>query len=112
MKATLSIPLGYTMIQALGLGAQEVSHCYQEFESFQRINSASAYASSENASEIYLMVVIGNRDDNTVGNLEWSIHLQNLGMERELIVIPGSGHGIRGVSKIPIQGFIISSKTA
>ena len=40
------------------------------------------------------MVVIGNKDANYIGNLEWSIHLQNLNIKHELVVVPGTGHGI------------------
>jgi len=43
---------------------------------------------------VNLMVVIGNKDDNYVGNLQWSIHLRELGIPHELVVVPGAGHGI------------------
>jgi enterochelin esterase-like enzyme len=57
-------------------------------------NNASEYADRNNAPPVNLMVVIGNQDDNYVGNLQWSIHLQELGIKHELIVVPGTGHGI------------------
>ena len=57
-------------------------------------NNASEYAARKNAPPINLMAVIGNKDDNYVGNLQWSIHLQELGIKHELIVVPGAGHGI------------------
>jgi enterochelin esterase-like enzyme len=57
-------------------------------------NNALVYAARDNAPEVNLMVVIGNKDANYVGNLEWSIHLQNLNIKHELVVVPGTGHGI------------------
>ena len=57
-------------------------------------NNATEYAAKKNAPKVNLMVVIGNKDDNYVGNLEYSIHLKNLGIKHELIVVPGAGHGI------------------
>lgn len=40
------------------------------------------------------MVVIGDKDDNYVGNLQWSIHLRGLGIPHQLVVVPGAGHGV------------------
>lgn len=57
-------------------------------------NNATMYAARNDSRPVNLMVVIGNEDDNYVGNLQWSIHLQELGIEHELVVVPGTGHGI------------------
>lgn len=57
-------------------------------------NNAALYAARKDAPPVNLMAVIGNKDDNYVGNLQWSIHLQELGIKHELIVVPGAGHGI------------------
>ena len=57
-------------------------------------NNASLYAAQNNAPAINLMAVIGTKDDNYIGNLQWSIHLQELGIKHELVVVPGTGHGI------------------
>ena len=57
-------------------------------------NKARVYAARKDAPPINLMVVIGNKDDNYVGNLQWSIHLRELGIPHELVVVPGAGHGI------------------
>ena len=57
-------------------------------------NNARVYATRTNAPPVHLMVVIGNKDDNYAGNLQWSIHLKELGIIHELVVVPGTGHGI------------------
>lgn len=58
-------------------------------------NNALVYASQKDAPEVRLMVVIGNEDDNYLGNLDWSMHLHALKIPHELVVVPGTGHGIK-----------------
>lgn len=43
---------------------------------------------------VRLMVVVGNQDDNYPGNLVWCAKLAELGIEHELMVVPGTGHGV------------------
>jgi enterochelin esterase-like enzyme len=57
-------------------------------------NNASLYAAKKNAPKLNLMVVIGDKDDNYIGNLQWSIHLRELGIPHQLVVVPGAGHGV------------------
>ncbi|MCB1121931.1 MAG: prolyl oligopeptidase family serine peptidase [Verrucomicrobiae bacterium] len=57
-------------------------------------NNASLYANRKNAPPVNLMIVIGDKDDNYVGNLQWSIHLKELGIPHQLVVVPGAGHGV------------------
>ena len=58
-------------------------------------NNAAVYAARKDAPEVKLMVVIGDQDDNYAGNLQWAIHLRELGIHHELVVVPGTGHGIK-----------------
>ncbi|MCZ6674558.1 MAG: prolyl oligopeptidase family serine peptidase, partial [Verrucomicrobia bacterium] len=57
-------------------------------------NNASVYAARKDAPKVRLMVVIGNQDDNYIGNLQWCAHLKSLKIEHDLVVVPGTGHGI------------------
>ncbi len=58
-------------------------------------DNARAYAERGNeVPPVNLMIVIGDEDGNYVGNLQWSIFLRELGINHELMVVPGTGHGI------------------
>jgi len=58
-------------------------------------DNAIAYAKrGETAPPVSLMVVIGDQDDNYPGNLRWGAKLAELRIEYELMVVPGTGHGV------------------
>lgn len=57
-------------------------------------DNATAYAARKDAPKARLMVVVGDKDANYGPNLEWCAHLARLKIPHELIVVPGSGHGI------------------
>jgi enterochelin esterase-like enzyme len=58
-------------------------------------DNAMAYAArGDDAPRVNLMVVIGNEDDNYPGNLIWCARLAELGIKHELMVVPGTGHGV------------------
>ena len=48
----------------------------------------------EAAPAVSLMVVVGNEDENYPGNLVWCAQLAEWGIEHELMVVPGTGHGV------------------
>ena len=58
-------------------------------------DNAIAYAARGHAAPmVHLMVVIGNEDDNYQGNLIWCAKLAELAIKHELMVVPGTGHGV------------------
>ncbi len=58
-------------------------------------DNARAYTARGDAvPAVNLMIVVGDEDENYPGNLQWCIELNRLGINHQLVVVPGTGHNV------------------
>ncbi len=56
---------------------------------------AAAYAADPSKPQVKVMTVIGDHDNNYQSNLAYHMHLNALGIDNQLVIVPNSGHGIK-----------------
>lgn len=61
---------------------------------------AERYAARKDAPKMHILVVVGTEDQNYEANLEWSAHLEELGIEHRTEVLEGVPHSSRRVHEV------------
>lgn len=75
-----------------GVEGQFITMDHPEYNTW---DLARAYAANPNNPKINLMIAIGDKDSNYKSNLLYHVFLNDLGIDNELVIARGVGHGLK-----------------